>query len=178
MTCDWTPLRQLSLSIVTVCPKTCDFKDESHISGSSTRRLPGSSLFRQDQNHESAAVHPAAQVHKYCPVLGGSVQIGPGLDDAVAMRNRFLQVSNIICTLVRRCTRKSSTRTRRLAQHSGQSCDSPFVHFSQQPIKRGHMMECSLPIGSQSLLKMDSFKYIIYKLHYTIYNLPIDLYYL
>lgn len=59
-----------------------------------------------------------------------------------------------------------------------QSCDSPFVHFSQQPIKRGHMMERSLPIGSQSLLKMDSFKYIIYKLHYTIYNLPIDLYYL
>lgn len=119
MTCDWTPLRQLSLSIVTVCPKTCDFKDESHISGSSTRRLPGSSLFRQDQNHESPAVQPAAQVHKYCPVLGGSVQIGPGLDEAAAMRTSW---------------KSPTTFARWYGGAPGKAQPEPDVWLSTQPI--------------------------------------------
>lgn len=45
-------------------------------------------------------------------------------------------------------------------------------------MERGHMMTLSSYWLTVSAVKMDSFKYIIYKLHYTIYNLPIDQYYL
>lgn len=157
-------------------PKTCDFKDESHF-----RQLHKEASwiqFIQTGPEPRVSCGPACSPGAHILSSPGrfrsswaGVGRGCGREEWLPGSLQHLHVGTEV-------HQEKLNQNQTLGSAHSQSCDSPFVHFSQQPIKRGHMMECSLPIGSQSLLKMDSFKYIIYKLHYTIYNLPIDLYYL